>query len=188
MGGTVRDSIIISSVVLVLSGGFFVLKKSLTTTHQSTPQKTAKNHSLIKTGEIKHESTNHRRDEQKRASGTRTRITGEAPEIDKLPDLYETEEQSERLSLVEDGSEDLASSEQTQAVPSVIAGVPVAAWVKANQHRLKEAEVTGPTQQNLRLFLGCLELKKGAAAVEKYTCEKLLASKDQKLWIERERY
>lgn len=145
-----------------------------------------KNKPLSKLGEFNHESTNHRRREQERPFRSRQGTAGQATEAYQLPDLYETEELGNRLS-VDEGSEDLASSEQREEVP-VIAGVPVAAWVKSNHNKLKSAVITNPSDQNLRVFLGCLELKKNPSSVDKNSCEKLLIAKDQKLVSERERY
>lgn len=177
VGGTLRDSILTLSIFGVLTVGFFGLISS---------SKTVSKNKLQSLGDIKHESTNHRRHEQKRLVKSRTRITREASESDQLPDLYEREEPAEGLSV--EGNNELLSSSEQPAGNSVIAGVPVAAWVKANKDKLKDFQLSAPASQNLRVFLGCYELKKGPQTVEKEACEKLLLAKDAKLSTERNRY
>lgn len=177
VGGTLRDSILIIGIFGVLTAGFFGLISS---------SKTVSKNKTKLLGDIKHESTNHRRHEQKRLVKSRTRVTREASESDQLPDLYEREDSAEGLSVEED-SELLTSSEQPTG-KTVIAGVPVAAWVKANKDKMKDFEVTAPSSQKLRVFVGCYELKQGPQSVEKETCEKLLTAKDAKLFNERNRY
>jgi len=177
VGGTLRDSILIFSITGILTLGFFGLLSS---------SKTVSKNKLKSLGDIKHESTNHRRHEQKRLVKSRTRVTREASESDKLPDLYEREEPSEGLSVGE--SDELLSSSEQLPGNTVIAGVPVAAWVKANKDRLKDFQVPAETKQNLRVFVGCYELKKGPQTIEKETCEKNLLAKDSKLFNERNRY
>ncbi|MFM8270273.1 MAG: hypothetical protein ACKN9V_08810 [Pseudomonadota bacterium] len=172
-----RDSLLIFSIFGVLTAGFFGLISSSKTVSKNKPQ-------LL--GDIQHESTNHRRHEQKRLVKSRTRITREASESDQLPDLYEREDSREGFSVEED-SELLTSSEQL-AGESVIAGVPVAAWVRANRNKLKDFEVSPPSNQSLRVYVGCYELKKGPQTVEKEACQKLLTAKDAKLFNERNRY
>ena len=154
-------------------------------TQQLSPDLGRKNNKH-KLGDSQHESTNHRSYEQERSVEQGSGASGEIAESDKLPDLYEVEELAERTSVNED-SEELATPEQSKGT-SVIAGVPVAAWVKAHKNRVKDTSITPPTQQSLRFYLGCLELKKGAPETEKHLCEKLLSSKDSKLANERERY
>ncbi|NBX75766.1 MAG: hypothetical protein EBQ92_04365, partial [Proteobacteria bacterium] len=88
---------------------------------------------------------------------------------------------------VDGDSEILTSSEQPTG-ETVIAGVPVGAWVRANKDKLKDFQVSAPTSQNLRVFVGCYELKKGPQTIEKENCEKLLTAKDAKLFNERNRY
>lgn len=186
MGGTVRELLILVASVGIIIGGYLGFKSQLTANHIPSPSQTVSKKNQQSLGVSKHESTNHRRHEQKRIARPSKRAAGEVTESDQLPHLYQTEDESESVSAVEE-TEDLASSEQS-AAPTVIAGVPVAAWVKENRGKLKEAQVTAPTQQNLRLFLGCLELKKEASGTDKYTCEKILAAKDSKIANERERY
>lgn len=188
-----RDSIITLGIFGILIGGFIGLrnhqlnhKKRTTAPVKVSSRQTVRknNHNIL--GESQHESSNHRRHEQKWNPESRTRTSGEVAEVDHLPHLYEAEESELGLSVEED-SEDLVASEQSTASP-VIAGVPVAAWVQTQKNKLKDAEVSGPAPSGLRLFLGCMELRKKAShTVEKENCEKLLA-KDSKLANERERY
>lgn len=181
-----RELLILVASVGFIIGGYLGFKSQLTANHIPSPSQTVSKKNQQSLGVSKHESTNHRRHEQKRIARPSKRAAGEVTESDQLPHLYQTEDESESVSAVEE-TEDLASSEQS-AAPTVIAGVPVAAWVKENRGKLKEAQVTAPTQQSLRLFLGCLELKKEASGTDKYTCEKILAAKDSKIANERERY
>lgn len=183
-----RDSILVLGIFGVLVGGFLGLRRHLQVTHPviKASSKTFSKNQLKPLGESKHESTNHRRYEQKRLVKSRSRITREASESDQLPDLYEREEPAEGLSVDED-SELLTSSEQPSG-KTVIAGVPVAAWVRANKDKLKDYQVEAPSKQKLRVFVGCYEVKKGPQQIEKETCEKLLAAKDAKLFNERNRY
>lgn len=187
-GDTLRNSIIVITLVGVMVGGFLSFRNrfQLKQPESNTSSKTVSKNNIKSLGDSKHESTNYRRHEQKRLVKSRTRVTREAPESDQLPDLYEREDSTEGLSVVGD-SDDLTSSEQP-AGTTVIAGVPVAAWVRANKDKLKDFQVTAPSSQNLRVFVGCYELKKGPQTLEKETCEKLLTAKDAKLFNERNRY
>jgi hypothetical protein len=187
-GDTLRDSIIIITFVGVLVGGYFSLRHRFQPEQlvKNTSSKTVSKNKIKSLGDTKHESTNYRRHEQKRLVKSRTRVTREASESDQLPDLYEREDSTEGLSL-EGDSEILTSSEQPTG-DTVIAGVPVGAWVRANKDKLKDFQVTAPSQQNLRVFVGCYELKKGPQTLEKDNCEKLLTAKDAKLFNERNRY
>ena len=198
MGGTVKDTLVILGVFGVLIGTYLGFRKDIKekqaqiqqqvaiTSKAFSPQ-TMKNKPFSKLGDLTHESSNYRRREQKRPTGSSKGTSGQATEAYQLPDLYETEELGDRLSVEEGSVEDLASSEQLEDAP-VIAGVPVAAWVKSNQNQLKSATITPQSEQHLRVFLGCLELKKNPRAVDKNSCEKFLIAKDSKLVAERERY
>ena len=179
MGGTVKDLLVLLSISIIIIGGFIGIR--------TFPPSTVSKQKIKTSGVSKYESSNHRRYEQKRASQSRSRITREAPKSDQLPDLYEAEEQSERLS-VEEGDADLLTSSETSSEGPVVLGVPVGDWVRSNQNKLRDAQVSAPTRQGLRLFLGCLEIKEGPTSFEKHTCEKLLTNKDSKLPGERERY
>jgi len=188
-----RDSVITFGIFGILIGGFIGLRNHQVNskTKIASPAKSSSQHTVSKNnqnilGESQHESSNYRRHEQNWSSESRTRTSGEVAEVDHLPHLYEAEESELGLS-VEEGSDDLIASEQPAASP-VIAGVPVAAWVRSHKNEIKNFEVSGPAPSGIRLFLGCMELKKKASqTVEKENCEKLLA-KDSKLAVERERY
>ncbi|NDD05512.1 MAG: hypothetical protein EB078_11440 [Proteobacteria bacterium] len=188
-----RDSVITFGIFGILIGGFIGLRNHQVNskTKIASPAKSSSQHTVSKNnqnilGESQHESSNYRRHEQNWSSESRTRTSGEVAEVDHLPHLYEAEESELGLS-VEEGSDELAASEQLSEAP-VIAGVPVAAWVRSHKNTLKDAVVSGPAPNGLRLFLGCMELKKqGTRSAEKENCEKLLA-RDSKLANERERY
>jgi len=197
VGGTVRDTLVFLGILGITIGGFLTFRDHFKKQHQEINQKiaatrrtshpsTVRKQIKQKLGASQNESTNYRSHEQERSFDPSSGASGEVTESDKLPDLYQTEELSERSAVEEDTV--IAESLEQPQESSVIAGVPVAAWVKANRNRLKEFQVTPPTQQTLRVYLGCLELKKGSQATEKHVCEKLLTAKDSKLATERERY
>lgn len=141
-----RDSIITLGIFGILIGSFIGYRNHhlnraqnrSTLVKPSSRQTVSKNHQNIR-GESQHESSNHRRYEQKRPLESRTRTSGEVAETDHVPHLYEAEESELGLS-VEEGSDELAASEQLSEAP-VIAGVPVAAWVRSHKNTLKDAVV-----------------------------------------------
>lgn len=179
VGGTVRDFMIIFGVVASLTSGFFVWRNHFMENQQSASyRKQVKNHI---TGDSSHERSNSRRSSKKRDLNPSQGAAGEASESAELSDFAQAEE------FVEEDFDVLLSSEQDRESP-VVVGVPIAAWVRARINRFKDAPAPQKSPQHLRVFLGCMELKKGQQKPDKYLCEKILASRDAKLAGERGRY
>jgi len=178
----VRDSFIILGVVASLTGSFLLWRKHFV----EVPEPTAisKNFKpVIKPikGDKTHERTNTRSSSKKRDLNPSKRTARKASESPELSDFSQAEE------FVEEDFDVLLSSEQDKSSP-VVVGVPIAAWVKARMNRFKDLPSPQEGSQNLRLFVGCMELKKGPQKTERHDCEKILAARESKLAGERERY
>lgn len=170
---------IIFGVVASLTSGFVLWRKHFIETHPSASYRNQLKTHL--TGDNSHERSNSRRSSKKRDLNPSQRTAGEASESAELSDLAQAEE------FVEEDFDVLLSSEQDKESP-VVVGVPIAAWVKARINRFKDQPSPQKSPQHLRVFLGCMELKKGQQKTDKHSCEKILASRDAKLAGERGRY
>lgn len=173
-----RDSFIILGVVASLTGGFLVWRKHFVEVHKPTAINI--NVKPIK-GDKTHERTNTRSSSKKRDLNPSKRTARKASESPQLSDFSQAEE------FVEEDFDVLLSSEQDKSSP-VVVGVPIAAWVKARINRFKDSPSPQEGSKKLRLFVGCMELKKGPQKTERHACEKILAARESKLAGERERY
>jgi len=178
-----RDTIIGLVVLLSVIGGYFSFRTkteqtTLNQQSQAAPLELSSNtYSRIKksppkishlskriTRKVIHESTKHSQSKQNQNDGYHQGSRGETSEVEKLPSIYE--DQEERVSQID-------SSESTKSVY----GVPVNAWVLSHRNSIKTVSSDPRLAQGVRVFVGCVELKKeGAKELTKGDCARIAST------------
>ena len=136
-------------------------------------------------GEL-NESTSHGSRQQIESDGESLRSEeGDSDSFEQaqsLPSIYQDEELESTRSAV--NLEDEINSESDENFPKrqkqpVVYGVPVASWLKHSKNQLP-SKVEAPTQQGVRVFFNCMELKEDRTApLSQKECKEIAVSREK---------
>lgn len=180
-----RDTIIGILVFLSVVGGYFAFRSKTEPAVSSQPQpsnallahiqtnpspirksspKISKRLTKITRKAINHERTQHRKSRAFQDDGHHQGSSGTFDEAEKLPSIYE--DQEGRFS-------ELNTSES----PKSVYGVPVDSWVLSRRNSIVTEPADPKLAEGVRVFVGCVELKKeGAKELTKRDCAKIAAT------------
>ncbi len=190
---------VITGILLLSASGMYYTAKHLAHSelgtrtsskvfHSSASRKKISRNKKIQTlhqGE-QHESASHRSRQQVESDiesvGSEEGGSSSFEQAESLPSIYQDEELESTRSAV--NLEDEINSESDENSPNrqkqpVVYGVPVASWLKHSKNQLP-SKVEAPTQQGVRVFFNCMELKEDRTApLSQKECKEIAVSREK---------
>lgn len=183
-----KDTLYIAGFVAVVVGFWFYLQKTdfgtpnpanAVLSQQNFTQTPASN------GSKGNEGRRQTHDSATASNGATEGDSGSASEVEGLPSIYSPKHEAVKQAAKQNArgrKGKLAKKSRGKAgkVASngkkMIHGVPLDQWIEWNKNRLRLGEVPSENDGGLRLFVQCMEIKKGASqAVTQAECKKLTA-------------